>query len=127
MAATPVPMHEEVVATAIAYQPTTRFNATRNTSQTTLADAGEQISMGLARRLAHHARVRLVNAGFALAIDGCELHIETVCDAPSPADRSYTVSFVNHRGGRIGVEGILTKRGWPVLDHGFFIDGEGVF
>jgi hypothetical protein len=34
----------------------------------------------------------------------------------------YCVTFTNEKGGSIGVQGILTRNGWPFVDHGFFIE-----
>ena len=39
-----------------------------------------------------------------------------------PANRFYTVEFTNPKGGMVGIQGIMTERGWPSLDHGLCID-----
>jgi len=86
----------------------------------TLHETGEEISAGLAKRLHAYALRRLSNAGFPVSDWDCEVY--TMDGDNRPADRSYTVEFTNSKGGMIGLQGILTNHGWPVVDHGFCID-----
>ena len=51
-----------------------------------------------------------------------EMDMEMGDEAPS--ERAYDVRVVNPQGGIIGVQHILTRHGWPTLNHGFFIDCE---
>lgn len=86
-----------------------------------LKDLPEQISAGLAQRLAKYAETRLVDAGFAPIIAGSTIEVYTMDGDDKPADRAYVVKFKTQKGGFIEVVGILTRNGWPSLDHGFCI------
>ena len=86
----------------------------------TCGDA-EPIRKGLANRLVNHARKRLEDIGVAVRTDWI-VEVETPEAERPPSERSYCVTFVTHKGGRLGVQGILTSNGWPTLDHGPFLD-----
>lgn len=86
-----------------------------------LKDLDEQISVGLTKRLVQYAERRLTDAGFSFLSKDWKIEAYTMDGDEAPADRSYCVRFENESGGHIEVTGILTKRGWPVLDHGFSI------
>lgn len=86
-----------------------------------LVVTAESISTGLANRLHRHAANRLADAGFSKMIDDCNVEIYTMDADDKPADRSYCVRFKNNLGGYIEVVEILTRHGWPSLDHGFAI------
>lgn len=86
-----------------------------------LRHTNEKISYGLAVRLARHAAHRLVSSGFDVSGWLCE--VETLDDQDKPSERTYHVTFTNALGGSLGVQGILlTRFGWPCLDHGLFIE-----
>lgn len=95
---------------------------------------GEGISPGLASRLHRYAFDRLQAAGFgdtvrrsAGLVNGLPRHTEwpctvyTMCADSSPANRFYCVRWENTQGGSIEVTGILTRKGWPFIDHGLAI------
>ncbi|WP_353645727.1 hypothetical protein [Mesorhizobium sp. WSM2239] len=98
-----------------------RFNMVGQKLPDSLHDTDEQISPGLASRLHRYALHTLEDTGFEVSSWDCEVY--TMDGDDRPADRFYTVEFTNPKGGMIGIQGILTKRGWPFLDHGFCIDG----
>lgn len=85
-----------------------------------LHDTDEQISAGLVARLYRYALRSLGDAGFEVSAWDCEVY--TMDGDDRPADRFYTVEFTNPKGGMVGVQGIVTERGWPSLDHGLCID-----
>lgn len=79
----------------------------------------QQISPGLAQRLARYAVQRMTEAGFEALISASNVEVYTVDGDEPPASRQYVVKFKSGKGGYIEVVGILTQRGWPTLDHGF--------
>lgn len=85
---------------------------------------GEKITDGLKRRLHHYAEQRLFESGFNLAVVDWDVEVYTLDGNDKPTDRSYCVRFKNAKGGFIEVIGILTKSGWPMLDHGFEIGSD---
>jgi hypothetical protein len=116
-------MHQEVIATSVQYDVTSHYNATLNKTNRTLHDHGKTVSPGLAKRLAHYARKRLTEGGFGAMIAGWTVHVEAMSIySVEPEDQTYCVQFRNDQGGSIGIEGIMTLRGWPTLDHGPCID-----
>ena len=73
-----------------------------------------EIKTGLLSRLIRYACERLTDAGFPIFE---RVEVEQVAD-----EGYYHVTFQNDKGGRIGVQGIMTKPGgWPTLDHGLTI------
>lgn len=78
----------------------------------------EQISPGLAQRLADYALKALDDAGFKAAVEGWTCIVSTSEAEETPANRSYYVRWKNAKGGFIEVIGILTRNGWPFIDHG---------
>lgn len=119
-------LQQETVTTAPLYDVRESWNATYNRADRSLVEAGATISPGLAKRLAHYARGRLADIGWGAAIEACEVHVEGWSDygGERPDEQNYTVRFTNPAGGSMGVQGILINKGWPVLDHGFFLDDE---
>lgn len=87
----------------------------------TLTRTEATISPGLAARLRHYALGILEAAGFLGAVDGWSPLVYTVDGHEAPVDRSYCVRFTNALGGYIEVIGILTRHGWPTLDHGLAV------
>lgn len=85
-------------------------------------ETGQTISQGLAKRIADYAAGRMKEMGLPIAQDW-ELSVETNDADQRPADRMYHVTWQTAEGAKIGIEGILTKRGWPLLDHGPFVHG----
>jgi hypothetical protein len=70
------------------------------------------ITEGLSIRLRNYAANRLREYGFP---------VYTRC-VIEKTDDHYTVDFVNHLNGSIGIGGILIgKGGWPCIDHGIII------
>ena len=78
----------------------------------------EQISAGLTQRLARYALRSLDDAGFKETVQGWACIVSSSDAEDTPANRSYHVRFKNAKGGFIEIMGILTKSGWPFLDHG---------
>lgn len=73
-----------------------------------------EIKPGLVKRLVAHATRRMVEAGFPVT--------ENVVVSKVDED-DYAVEFVNAKGGKITVQGILIGRGgWPCVDHRFAIE-----
>lgn len=71
-----------------------------------------EISEGLSIRLRNYAAKQLRDYGFP---------VYTRC-VIEKTDNYYTVDFVNHLNGSIGISGIfIGKGGWPTIDHGFQI------
>lgn len=86
-----------------------------------LRETDEVISEGLKSRLAKYAQKRLEDLGLLpQSIVVCDVSTSDASDRPS--DRSYQVEFHTEKGGIIGVAGILTKSGWPCLDHGLIVE-----
>lgn len=90
-----------------------------------LFETDEHISAGLAKRLHRFAVSRLDDFGFAQAAQGWDVEIYTLDGDDKPADRAYTVRFTNEKGGYLEVSGILTRSGWPSLDHGLHVGSDG--
>lgn len=88
-----------------------------------LKPCGEIITKGLAKRLITYASKDLKSEGLWPG-DVVTAEVETCDGDEKPANRSYCVRFRTRKGGAIGIEGILTKRGWPLLDHGLFAERE---
>lgn len=84
-----------------------------------LHDTDQTITAGLVSRLTRYALTRLQESGFEPPAHASEVYTMDA-DLPPP-ERFYCVEFINAKGGRIGVQGILTERGWPTLDHGLCI------
>lgn len=85
-----------------------------------LHDTGQTISSGLVQRLHRFALSDLMDAGFDVAAWACEVY--TMDGELPPSERLYTVEFTNPKGGMLGVQGIMTSKGWPCLHHGHCID-----
>lgn len=109
-------LHQEAPAGAIAYGHTEHWNTTYQRTQHFLHDEGDQISEGLAKRLAHYGRKRLTDLGFGPLINDMQAHVSST----DIHTLTYLVEFQLVGGGRLGVEGIYTDKGWPYLDHGIF-------
>lgn len=99
-----------------------RFNMVGQRLPDSLHDTDEQITAGLTQRLYRYGLQRLRDEGFEVAAWECEVY--TMDGELSPAERYYAVEFTNSKGGMLGVQGIMTNKGWPCLDHGLCI-GEG--
>lgn len=97
-----------------------RFNMVGQKLPDSLHDMDESISSGLVQRLHRYALRALEGAGFELIGWDCEVY--TTDGDDRPADRSYCVEFTNSKGGMVGVQGIFTSHGHPMLDHGLCID-----
>jgi hypothetical protein len=112
------------LATEVYQRGESRFTMTGQKLPDQLHITDKVITHGLAYRLARYALQRLNDAGFAKAVDGWKLTVYTM-DAELPSSkRYYSVRWQNESGGYIDVNGILTSRGWPSLDHGYSIGHE---
>lgn len=111
-----------MVTTTLVMRRHAQFNQVSQRLPDRLEDTDEPISAGLATRLQRYATKRLAESGFDVSGADCEVYSMDADDAPP--DRLYTVEFTNAKGGRIGVQGILTAHGWPALDHGLCIGGD---
>jgi len=102
-----------------------RHTAWGSSLPTLLHETGETISAGLVKRLRSYALRYLTESGFEVSAWACE--VCTMDGDEPPAERYYTVEFTNPAGGMLGIQGIMTQRGWPVLDHGVCVDtGRGL-
>jgi hypothetical protein len=118
-------MHQEVIATAPLYNAHEQWNATLNKTNRWFTESGDEISPGLAKRLAHYARRRLTDIGWGAAIEKCKVHIDAHSSYGNrPEDQTYSVKFQNEAGGSMGIQGILISKGWPTIDHGYFLDDQ---
>lgn len=98
------------------------YNTTYQRTDHSVVDTPELISAGLVTRLVKYATCRLTDTGFQwAAINATKVEVYTTDGDSKPADRSYVVRWVNSAGGYVELEGILTRGGWPTLDHGFAI------
>lgn len=121
------------IATEVLQPSPTRFTMYGKALPNDLNTTDEQVSPGLAKRLARYALNRLQDSGFRRVVEPTsgvvgkpELGhwatlVYTIDGDDRPSERSYCVRFTNREGGYIEVVGILTSRGWPSLDHGLFI------
>ena len=123
-----------MITTEVMQRGKPRFDMCGHSLPDTLTTTSETISAGLTARLHRYAFQRLECAGFAATvrrpaglIDGAPSYSEWPCEVytmdaeDKPANRSYCVRWKNEEGGTIEVVGILTRRGWPSLDHGLAI------
>ncbi|HHH8939227.1 TPA: hypothetical protein ACP3ZT_005411 [Pseudomonas aeruginosa] len=114
-----------------------RFDMYGQRLPSSLSLTSEGISLDLADRLHRYAFDRLRAAGFADAVrrpaglvNGRPAWSEWDCtvytqDADKRlADRAYCVRWKNAAGGYLEVIGILTRKGWPTLDHGLAVGEE---
>lgn len=113
-------LHTSAIKVSVLQRNPARFDMVGQRLSDTLRDTAQTISPGLVQRLRHYAAGALEEAGFEVSAWACEVY--TMDADESPSDRSYTVEFVNSRGGMLGVQGILTRSGWPMLDHGVCVD-----
>ena len=81
------------------------------------------IPTGLVARLVRYAAQRVRDLGFGPLLDDGDHHwrVEAFDADQRPSDRTYCVRLVRSKGGQLCLQGILTKNGWPTLDHGFDI------
>lgn len=86
-----------------------------------LSKTEEHISPGLAKRIHDYAAKRLHGAGLSPLVNGWACTIGTNDADDKPADRAYYVSWKNDAGTQVSIVGILTRNGWPSLDHGLEI------
>jgi hypothetical protein len=84
---------------------------------------GENISHGLIKRLYKYALNELIGWGFECCA-AWDVEVYTLDADEPPANRFYSVKFMNSKGGSIEVNGILTNHGWPNLNHSFSINRE---
>jgi len=108
------------ITTSVLVRGETRFDIVGQKLPYSLYDVDESISAGLVVRIQRYALRRLEHAGFTVAEWSCGIY--TMDGDRIPPDRVYTAEFTNSKGGMIGVQGIVTRNGWPCLDHGLCID-----
>lgn len=108
-------------ATEIMRKGPQRYDMTGRALARSLHVTDEIISHGLAARLYHYATGRLEDSGFEFAISWQGV-VYTTDSEYRPSERAYSVSFTNSKGGQITLSGILTRAGWPCVDHGFYIE-----
>lgn len=99
---------------------TPRFDMVGRKLPSTLHDTDKTISKTLVDRLFRYAKRDMVESGFD--VEGWDCEVYTMDADLLVNDRSYTVDFINAKGGKIGVCGILINNGKPVLDHGIFAE-----
>ncbi len=122
-----------IIATEVLQPSPTRFTLYGKALPNELKTTDEKVSPGLAKRLARYALNRLQDSGFRRVVEPTSgvigkpnlghwrVLVYTTDGDQSSSVRSYCVRFTNCDGGYIEVVGILTKRGWPSLDHGLAI------
>lgn len=101
-----------------------RFNMVGQSLPPFLHTTDECISKGLAERLHRYAERELVAKGFHPLAKDAKVSVYTIDGHDKPADRSYCVRWHTPQGGYVELIGILTRAGWPTLDHGFDIGFE---
>ena len=99
-----------------------RFDLAGQPIPRSLCKVDESISAGLAKRLQAYAIKRMKPAGLPPFYLDWQCVVETADAELPPAERAYSVYWVNDDLTEIGVQGILTNRGWPFLDHGIFLN-----
>jgi hypothetical protein len=101
-----------------------RFDMVGQSLPTHLHLTSENISAGLAARLHRYAEGELHAQGFGALAKDAKVIVYTIDAEDRPADRSYCVRWHTPKGGYVELVGILTKAGWPSLNHGFDIGFE---
>ncbi len=86
-----------------------------------LKDTSESITPGLQKRLLRYAERELTELGLLPMPKCMRCEVYTLDGDEPPSERSYGVRFITGAGAYIGVQGILTRKGWPTLDHGLDI------
>jgi hypothetical protein len=79
-----------------------------------------EIASGLVQRLLKYGKERLVNAGLEM-VNNWAVEISTMDGNEIPSYRKYSVTWKNAQGTEISIDGIMTKKGHPFLDHGLNI------
>jgi hypothetical protein len=98
-----------------------RFNMVGQKLPDSLQQTDQTIPTGLLDRLHRYGLRFMEESGFDVTSWSCEIYT-TDGDLPS-AERMYCVEFTNHKGGMLGVQGIMIgKGGHPCLDHGLSCD-----
>ncbi len=100
-----------------------RYDIAGQKLDTLLVLTDRSISPGLATRLHRYAEARLKEVGFD-ALLPCSVEVYTTDGDSAPSDRSYVVKFTTVKGGYLELCGILVRKGWPSLDHGFYAGSE---
>jgi len=80
----------------------------------------QTISPGLASRIFNYAQKRMQEMGLPTP-ENWAVSVETIDANLKPSERNYFVTWTTPEGTEIGIEGILTRNGWPCLDHGPFV------
>jgi hypothetical protein len=101
-----------------------QFNMVGQKLPTQLHLTSAAVSAGLAARLHRYAERELIEQGFEALAKDAKVIVYTIDAEDKPADRSYCVRWHTPKGGYVELVGILTKAGWPSLDHGFEIGFE---
>ena len=114
------------VATEVLKRGPAQFNGVGQFLGYPLHTVAEAISPGLAQRLVRYAQGRMNDAGFGALTADWQVTAYTIDGDETPGHRSYCVRWQNEKGGFIEVVRILTRAGWPCLDHGFEIGQEDV-
>lgn len=96
----------------------TRFNIVGQVTDRPIALTHESISHGLAVRLHNYALKTMDSVGFKEVVKDWKPSVYTLDGDEKPSERSYCVRWTNKNDGYLEVVGILTRNGWPSLDHG---------
>lgn len=105
----------------------TRFDVCGQVVGNPIEITEQVISPGMAQRLHRYALDRLYKAGFGLLASGSKVTVYTLDADDPPPERVYCVRWsrkVSVTNGYIELSGIMTRRGWPSLDHGFTVGEE---
>ena len=109
------------LTTKIYNQKKSRFDIAGQKLSTTLQESSGLISEHLAKRILKYAKIEMFKLGFNVNRGHTDVEIETNDDHLPRSERSYTALFKNAYGGKIGLQGILTKNGYPIVHHGLII------
>lgn len=97
-----------------------RFNMCGQSLPKSVYLTNDNISQGTCSRLVKYATTRIKDAGLDMVL-AWDCVVSTLDHDEPPADRFYCVNWTNKQGTRISVEGILTSKGYPHIDHGIHI------
>jgi hypothetical protein len=107
------------ITTSVMRRGEPRFDMGGSKLPDSLHDTDMTISDGTVKRLISYAVKRLDGAGFD--VSNLDREVYTTEGNSKPSERIYCVEFINAKGGKIGVQGIMTEHGHPCLDHGLSI------
>lgn len=101
----------------------THFNTNKNATEYIAAERKNVISQGMTKRLVAYTKDRVKMAGFECILDGATFEVETSEADYVSSERVYHVTVITKDNGVMVLNGImLSKYGWPGLDHRLSIE-----